>query len=609
LTVDPGTSTVTISNTATVTNSNKSFYNFIANASTKTITMSGKFRAGNNFTATAGSVVFGNLVRDSVVGDWANNLTGTDTLNRNSDSLWLGGSFTSNLRTKNDLSCSYLYGTALSNFTCNTNKVNCFEIRGDTRAKQMKLIDRCTIRKLTVGTGTLNTNGMDFFTDSFLVVNDSIAIVAGDTISAPKITFGASAKPIIGTPMLLYFGLALADTLRDSITQTLGNLIVNKTGNGLTVMSTGHFDTVRILDGAFSMGAATDTLYCDHLQVSSTDTMTLTAPIVAKTCSLNTSAKIGWAATSSLILKESGDYAFNSWGRLIPRLIVRNFKTKYVTVGTPLDADSVAIDSGIFNEGLLLVTREYYCADSVNMTTQPYISGNLTFTNTSRPYIASPIYFNGTNTITSNGKLLDSIIINGTSMVLNDSLNARVIYFGGSGTLDQNNQGIRVNGNCYLLSTGVSIMDDLMEINGNITVGATSNITVTGATWKIDSGITRRSITSNGKSLPAVITGAPLNMYDGCTISRLSFGIHGRRVLFENLNKFIFTNVDSADWSGSSFALKDSFTSLVDSSRCTLDLPGNRRFSRMYWRDCVIKAPDTMTCLWRDSCRSGGGNY
>lgn len=279
-TIDPGTSTVNITNTATVTTAGKSFYNFVCNAATKAITMVGKFRAAGNVTVTAGVPTFANLARDSIGGDYANNLTGTDTLSWNADSCWFGGSFTGNLRTKNDLARKYFYGTALCNMTTSGVTMNHMEIRGTDRTKQVKLIDRWHGRKTQVTTGTLNTNGMDFFADSFIVVQDSVATVLGDTISSRQITIGASAKPINGTPLLLYFGLALADTMRDSIAQSLGNLVVNKTGSNLTFANAGHYDTIQVINGSIAMNAATDTQYCKGLSIASTSTCVLTAPIV-----------------------------------------------------------------------------------------------------------------------------------------------------------------------------------------------------------------------------------------------------------------------------------------------------------------------------------------
>ena len=268
---------------STITSNGKSFYSININkgVSARTVTFADRFRCLGNLTLTQSSrITFANKAVDTVTGDYINGLLSTDTLDRNSDSLWLGGSFTGNLRVKNDLSRSYLYGTALCNFTCNGATVNYFDIRGDTRAKQMKLIDRYHGRKTMVTTGTLNTNGQDCFSDSFFVCNDSLATVLGDTISAPKITYGASAKPIIGTPALLYFGLALADTMRDSISQSLGKLVVNKTGSNVTFAGVGHYDTIQVIGGAIAMASPGDTQHVRGLSITTTSTCVLTAPIV-----------------------------------------------------------------------------------------------------------------------------------------------------------------------------------------------------------------------------------------------------------------------------------------------------------------------------------------
>jgi hypothetical protein len=272
---------VTFTGVGTTTSNNKWFPgSVVINSAGVTRTFADKFACSTNFTATAGSVLFANKARDSIRGNYANNLTGTDTLNRNSDSLWLGASFTGNLRVKNDLSRTYLYGTALCNFTSNGTTVNYFDIRGDTRAKQMKLIDRYHGRKTVVTTGTLNTNGMDCFSDSFAIINDSVATTTGDTISAPKVTFGLSAKPDLVNPMLLYFGLALKDTLFDTCSRSLGKVVVNKSGDTLTLSGVTHLDTLQVVDGGLRMRSATDTVYVKGLSWTSIIPSTIIAPIV-----------------------------------------------------------------------------------------------------------------------------------------------------------------------------------------------------------------------------------------------------------------------------------------------------------------------------------------
>ena len=279
--VYPGTSAWTVINTSTVTSANKTFANnFTSNAAGKVITFADKFRCSGDFTATAGKITFANKARDSIGGSYTNALTGTDSISWNADSCWIGANFTGGLRTKSDFARKYPYGTALCNFTSNGTIINHFDIRGDSRAKQVKLIDKLHIRKAQVTTGTLNTNGQDFFADSFFICNDSIATILGDTISAPKITFGASAKPSLTVPMQLFFGLALKDTLYDTCARSIGKLTENKTGDTLTLSGVTHLDTLQIVDGGLRMASATDTVYCKGLSWTSTDPSTIIAPIV-----------------------------------------------------------------------------------------------------------------------------------------------------------------------------------------------------------------------------------------------------------------------------------------------------------------------------------------
>jgi hypothetical protein len=299
------TQSITFSGAGTTTSNGKTFPGNVINNAVGTLrTMADKFRCIGNFTNTHGSIIFASLARDSIGGDYANNLTGTDTLNRNSDSLWIGGSFTGNLRVKNALSRTYFYGTALCNMTTNGTTVNYDDIRGTDRTKQMKCIDRYHGRKLVVTTGTLNTNGKTCITDSFTIVNDSIATVLGDTISSRKITLGASAKPINGTPLLLYFGLALKDTLFDTMpaAKSAGKLVVNKSGDTLTSSGVGHFDTMQIIAGGYRMGTATDTQYTKGLSWTSTAPATIIAPIVVTdSIYIAAGASITYSGTGKII--------------------------------------------------------------------------------------------------------------------------------------------------------------------------------------------------------------------------------------------------------------------------------------------------------------------
>lgn len=275
------TTSVTFTGVGTTTSNGKTFPgNVVINSAGVARTFADKFKCDGNYTATAGRPVFLASGLDTIVGDVALNQSSTDTTNFNNDSSNIGGSYTGNLRIKNHLRTN-LYGTALCNFTSNSAKLNRVVVNGTTRTKQMKLIDRYTSQYLTVSTGNLNTNEMDCFADSAIIINDSVATVLGDTISSRRITYGASAKPMIGTPMLLYFGLALADTMRDSVpTQSLGKLVVNKTGSNVTFANAGHYDTMQVINGSIAMNAATDTQYTKGLSITTTSTCVLTAPIV-----------------------------------------------------------------------------------------------------------------------------------------------------------------------------------------------------------------------------------------------------------------------------------------------------------------------------------------
>jgi hypothetical protein len=347
------TQSVTFTGMGTTTNSGQTFPgNVIVNAPGVLRTMTEKFRCAGNYTQTAGSVIFGNLSRDSIVGDYTNALASTDSVNWNADSLWLGGSFTGNLRTKNDLARKYLYGTALCNFTTNGAKINHIDVRGDTRAKQIKLIDRHTIRKLQVTIGTLNTNGQDCFADSFIVVKDSIATVLGDTISSRKITFSPTAKLSNVTPLLLYFGLALKDTLFDTLpatARTIGNVIIQKTGDTLTQAGVVHGDTLKFISGGYRTANVTDTSYWKAVSITSSSVFTLTAPmVISGSLTLGAGVDMRMSGDGKIILDTTATtHSVTLNGDSIPNMLVKyaQFQDSGRVVATIADSAVISFKS------------------------------------------------------------------------------------------------------------------------------------------------------------------------------------------------------------------------------------------------------------------------
>jgi hypothetical protein len=85
---------------------------------------------------------------------------------------------------------------------------------------------------------------------------------------------------MLSTPMLLFFGAGLTDTMFDTCARSLGKLVVNKTASNLTLAGVGHYDTIQVINGSIAMGAPGDTQYCRGLSITTTSTCVLTAPIV-----------------------------------------------------------------------------------------------------------------------------------------------------------------------------------------------------------------------------------------------------------------------------------------------------------------------------------------
>ena len=324
-TVNPGTTAkITVTNTSNITSAGKSLPELALNATGKAITFIDKFRTIGDLTLTAGKITpFKG--RDSVLGNYYNNLTAAaDTVNR-IDTLYLFGSYTraSGSHAKNDTAQTMICGTALCNWTSSGFTANMVRLIGTNRTKQLKLIDNSIFKFLKDSTGTINTNGKKLTCDSSLFIVDSLFTSAGDTITTPKLLVSSSAKLNINSS-LFYFGLALKDTLYDSCTSSLGKIVVNKSGNGLVQSGNSYSRKMELTDGSFDLASIGDSIVTDTLNVTTTDTVTLkyihltgTHPTLV----LGTGAKIGFLSGAKIIVDVCNTFDLtNDWGGVVPTI-------------------------------------------------------------------------------------------------------------------------------------------------------------------------------------------------------------------------------------------------------------------------------------------------
>ena len=325
LTFNPGTTAkITVTNTSNITSAGKSLPELALNATGKAITFIDKFRTIGDLTLTAGKITpFKG--RDSVLGNYYNNLTAAaDTVNR-IDTLYLFGSYTraSGSHAKNDTAQTMICGTALCNWTSSGFTANMVRLIGTNRTKQLKLIDNSIFKFLKDSTGTINTNGKKLTCDSSLFIVDSLFTSAGDTITTPKLLVSSSAKLNINSS-LFYFGLALKDTLYDSCTSSLGKIVVNKSGNGLVQSGNSYSRKMELTDGSFDLASIGDSIVTDTLNVTTTDTVTLkyihltgTHPTLV----LGTGAKIGFLSGAKIIVDVCNTFDLtNDWGGVVPTI-------------------------------------------------------------------------------------------------------------------------------------------------------------------------------------------------------------------------------------------------------------------------------------------------
>ena len=323
--INPGTTAkITVTNTSNITSAGKSLPELALNATGKAITFIDKFRTIGDLTLTAGKITpFKG--RDSVLGNYYNNLTAAaDTVNR-IDTLYLFGSYTraSGSHAKNDTAQTMICGTALCNWTSSGFTANMVRLIGTNKTKQLKLIDNSIFKFLKDSTGTINTNGKKLTCDSSLFIVDSLFTSAGDTITTPKLLVSSSAKLNINSS-LFYFGLALKDTLYDSCTSSLGKIVVNKSGNGLVQSGNSYSRKMELTDGSFDLASIGDSIVTDTLNVTTTDTVTLkyihltgTHPTLV----LGTGAKIGFLSGAKIIVDVCNTFDLtNDWGGVVPTI-------------------------------------------------------------------------------------------------------------------------------------------------------------------------------------------------------------------------------------------------------------------------------------------------
>jgi hypothetical protein len=212
----------------------------------------------------------------------------------------------------------------------------------------------------------------------------------------------------------------------------------------------------------------------------------------------------------------------------------------------------------------------------------------------------------GAKTITT-GPTTGDVIINttgsttfGTLSADSVTLTAGTLAFTGN-SLDSIDSYAAINGGT-LNSTGDTIVfgDDMLML------AACTHTTSAATKYKYSKDGVR--ITTGRETQPVTQVFGSCRIDSGCTFARLQFPTTGTDTcLFGKRQKFVFTALDSTDWShttGRHYVMSDSAT-----IRDTLDLPGNRGFRRMTWRDQVIAGTDTMRCTRADSCKSLGGNY
>jgi hypothetical protein len=163
----------------------------------------------------------------------------------------------------------------------------------------------------------------------------------------------------------------------------------------------------------------------------------------------------------------------------------------------------------------------------------------------------STVTYDGTTACTPSGTnlLYYDVVINKTSngVTMQNDATVNGDFTHTAGTFSQNANKLTVAGDVAINSAGAGTWNDTLVAAGDITVGASSAPTTTGATWTTtaDGAI----ITTNGKALPQLTTTNNATINDGCTIARL-IPADGKTLTLEAGETFAVSAYTSGDWNG-----------------------------------------------------------
>ena len=329
-------------------------------------------------------------------------------------------------------------------------------------------------------------------------------------------------------------------------TITLADALTTAAGGDLTITA----GTLNTATYAVTVGM--------DFTVAGTSTYTGTSTALSVAGSMTLSATCTFTITSaSLTLNgTSGTQTITTNGKTLPNT-THNGSGGTVQLADTATFGTLTLTAGAFSQNSVAVT----CSGLIwnTLTTSTFngtmtCSGSVSIGASAAGTITNTWTLTGTGaiSITTNGKALSTLTINNAAgtFTLQDALSCGLLTIT-AGAFVQNTKGITCAG-ITINSAQVVTLDASISSNGNITLGASSNITHSGAS--ITTTSTGTSIVTNGKSLPTMILTKGASFTGSSTIYRLKM-VGGYTYYFDYQGTYTILIYNSGDWSGTAYSL------------------------------------------------------
>jgi hypothetical protein len=484
--VNPGTSTVTFTNTCTITSNGTSFYNVIFNGVGKTFTL-GDFMFINSYTLTAGSLALAgyrifkpstsNVWIATANGNW--NVAGNWSLGHvplsNEDVLFSGAYSVKNVTF--DISPSVNAFVTQADYTGNiimtgqtlTLADSMAEYGAGTRnygngitmnGNSAKLLISSQVGTVTAGSCALTMNGT---TGMQLTLNKTITFWGAFQTGASAVVINN------GTDALYPYTINLGNNT--TLTLTTGMCmyaqIVSPITMGTGVSITGQFNIYNQYNGYVSIPA---------MSLAGTPNITLMQQSYAGGFNLNGALSINGSLKLASYYQKSFTFNTNNYSISCGSFY---YSSSDVASVLTINMGSSAVSCGIFGN-----TGDTYSPSTVNFnfqSSQWTVSGSWTFLNVAGHIInasTSLVTFTNNSTITSAGKSFYNVAFNGAgkAFTIADAFNC---------TSYTNPAGYIVLAGDYISQNSINTWSaGTYYLTGNITMGA-NNLTLDGTNGNI----------------------------------------------------------------------------------------------------------------------------